>query len=65
MQNALRQVYNVFKDNDTPKERTRVLQHLLKHKLISMEQYDNLIVKVDDMDIDTIISELKNTKVGR
>ena len=65
VQDALRHVYNVFKDNDTPKERTRVLQYLLKHKLISMEQYDNLMAKVDEMDIDTIISELKNTKVGR
>ena len=49
VQDALRHVYNVFKDNDTSKERMRVLQHLLKHKLISMEQYDNLITKVDEM----------------
>ena len=65
VQDALRHVYNVFKDNDTPEERMRVLQHLLKHKLISMEQYDNLKEKVDVLDKDMIISEIKNTKIGR
>ena len=43
----------------------KALKRLLSYKLISREQYNNLEKKLGDLDMESIIAEIKETKIGR
>ena len=66
VEQIIRQTNHVFTDGNTDQEeRMKALKRLLTYKLISPEQYNNLEKNVDDLDMDSVISELKNVKIGR
>ncbi len=61
------QLYPVFSRGNTKEgdRRMKALKQLLIHKLISLEQYNNLEKKIQNLDMETIIAEIKETKIGR
>ena len=66
VEDIIKQMTLLFENGDNEEEeRLKAIQRLLTHKLISDEQYDNLKENIGDMDFDAMISELKNTKIGR
>ncbi len=60
------QLHPVFTNGNSKEgDRMKALKRLLSYKLISREQYNNLEKKLGDLDMETIIAEIKETKIGR
>ena len=59
------ELMNVFEHSDSAKQRMDVLNRLMLQKLISYEQYQKLKENIDKLDMDSFITELKTTKIGR
>ena len=65
VEDVIKRTSLIFENEVNTEEKLKILTRLYMDELISEEQYEKLNKKVDDLDMEMIISELKNTKVGR
>ncbi len=62
----LRQMYPILSEGaGNVKEVKETLTRLLNHGLISLEQFNVLTKKMDTLDLDKFISQMKSQKIGR